>query len=96
MRVLPGNTKPTVWKQGSRPEVAFAFLANHGGGYRYSLCPKPKTYGGYLDLTEECFNKLPLEFFGSTQYIVSTGQNSETYVESLLSSLLFTPLPKVK
>ena len=90
-----------MWLKSERccqqPEVAFAFLANHGGGYRYSLCPKPKTYGGYLDLTEEGFNKLPLEFFGSTQYIVSTGQNSETYVESLLSSLLFTPLiPKVK
>ena len=37
-------------------------LANHGGGYRFSLCALPKTFGGRMDVTEECFNERPLNF----------------------------------
>ena len=35
-----------------------------GGGYRYALCPKPKTYPTkrYMDLSESCFQETTLKF----------------------------------
>eukprot|EP00040_Diaphanoeca_grandis_P018102 m.95149 g.95149 ORF g.95149 m.95149 type:complete len:334 (-) comp26789_c2_seq1:48-1049(-) len=55
------DTTPTVWKRGSIQEVAFAMLANHGGGYSYRLCPNVEG-----EVTEECFQANPLDFAGST------------------------------
>eukprot|EP00940_MAST-03C_sp_MAST-3C-sp2_P001904 g1904.t1 len=46
----------TEWKRGSFVEVAWGVRYNHGGGYQYRLCPADQ------DLTEECFQKMPLEF----------------------------------
>lgn len=62
-RNLPGNTKPAQWKAGSVVEVAWAIYANHGGGYQYRLCPLPAS-GNRMDLTESCFQKMPLRFAG--------------------------------
>jgi len=56
-RSLPGNTKPAEWTIGEDAEVAYGIEANHGGGYQYRLCPKPASN---LELTEECFAKMPL------------------------------------
>merc|ERR1719159_1980552 len=67
-RTLPGNAKPTEWVAGSQVEVEFGITANHGGGYQYRLCPKPAS-GSYMDLTEECFQSMPLRFVGDTQWI---------------------------
>jgi len=60
---LPPLFKKTVWIAGSTVEVAWAIYANHGGGYQYRLCPA----GGKI--TEQCFQKTPLEFVGDTQWI---------------------------
>jgi len=57
-KTLPEAPSGTVWKTGSEVEVAFTIQANHGGGYQYRLCPKSQP------LTEECFQKMPLEFKG--------------------------------
>lgn len=75
-RTLPGNAKPTEWSVGSQVEAEFGITANHGGGYQYRLCPKPSS-GSYLDLTEECFQQLPLGFVGDTQWIQLGGNESE-------------------
>jgi len=56
--VLPETPTGTVWKAGSKVEVAWTLQANHGGGYQYRLCPK----GSKLD--EDCFKKMPLRFTG--------------------------------
>jgi len=66
-RTLKGNTKPAVWTAGSVVEAAWGIVANHGGGYQYRLCPTPSA--GYMKLTEECFQKMPLNFSGHTQWI---------------------------
>jgi len=59
---LPG-IKPRIWKVGEAVDVAWAIVANHGGGYQYRLCPKNSPQ------TEECFQTTPLEFVGDEQYI---------------------------
>lgn len=48
-----------VWEAGSEQEVAVSVHANHGGGYSYRLCPEQNEYGR---LSEECFQKIPLDF----------------------------------
>jgi hypothetical protein len=57
---LMPSTK-VVWTAGSNVEVAWGVLANHGGGYSYRLCPKSE------QLTEECFQRMPLPFASTTQ-----------------------------
>ena len=39
-------------------QVTWSLTANHGGGYQYRLCPEGQ------NLTEECFQKMPLDFIG--------------------------------
>jgi len=56
------ETKPTLWQIGSTAEVAFAFFANHGGGYQYRLCRKG-------NISEECFQNNPLPFHGKQSWI---------------------------
>lgn len=46
----------THWKAGTYVEVAWGIRYNHGGGYQYRLCPASEP------LTEECFQRHPLEF----------------------------------
>lgn len=70
-RLLPGNSKPVEWAAGAEEEVIFGITANHGGGYSYRLCPKPAA--GYMSLTEECFQAMPLRFAGDTQWIQQGG-----------------------
>lgn len=80
-RSLKGNTKPTVWAAGSVQEVAWGIVANHGGGYSYRLCPKPSA--GYADLTEECFQQLPLRFIGETQWIQNGQYGARTAIPAV-------------
>lgn len=54
------------WKAGSIQEVSWGFTANHGGGYQYRLCPKSVNK---MDLTEECFQQMPLKFVGETSIL---------------------------
>jgi len=56
---------PYTWEMGSVQEVAFSSRANHGGGYQYRLCPLDAEGG----VTEECFQKNPLNFAGTTQWL---------------------------
>lgn len=61
-RSFPGNHAPVYWEAGKTAEVSWGFAANHGGGYSYRLCPKP---ANNMDLTEECFQRIPLNFAGT-------------------------------
>lgn len=65
---------PTVWQRGSTQEVAFGITANHGGGYSYRLCKLPT--GSSSDVSEECFQRTPLEFASDTQWLQ---YDNETY-----------------
>lgn len=60
---LPELLEKTVWVAGSEAEVAWGIAANHGGGYSYRLCPAGSP------LTEACFQKMPLDFVGTKQWI---------------------------
>lgn len=66
-KTLPENDSGTVWKTGSKVNVSWSITANHGGGYQYRLCPKSQP------LTEECFQKLPLEFTGLQSFLWGDG-----------------------
>merc|ERR1712046_302330 len=44
-------------------EVSWGIRYNHGGGYQYRLCPLGE------NLTEACFQKTPLEFDQTKQYL---------------------------
>ena len=45
-----------VWTRGGAANVTWVPVANHAGGYTYSLCPADQ------ELTEQCFAEMPLQF----------------------------------
>ena len=51
-----------VWAAGGTANVSWVSVANHAGGYTYSLCRVVSGEG----LTEECFDRLPLQFASNT------------------------------
>merc|ERR1712185_79696 len=53
----------TRWVAGTYVEVAWGPRYNHGGGYQYRLCPATEP------LTEECFQRHPLEFDRTKQVL---------------------------
>lgn len=56
-KVLPVRPTGTVWRRGGTERVRWQLTADHGGGYRYRLCPATEP------LTEACFQAHPaLEF----------------------------------
>jgi len=64
---LPKATAPAeVWTRGGTAEVAFALVANHGGGYSYRLCPADG------EVNEKCFQAYQLDFAGKGSEIVYT------------------------
>ncbi|KAK3257674.1 hypothetical protein CYMTET_33251 [Cymbomonas tetramitiformis] len=64
----------TEWIAGSVVEAGWGIQANHGGGYSYRLCKRSE------GLTEECFQRTPLDFVGDTQF-VQWGPDSSKRVE---------------
>merc|ERR1712025_229200 len=61
--------KPRVtrWKRGEPAEVFWSSGVGHRGGYAYRLC---KVYKGqYGKVTEECFQKGHLKFYGKTAWM---------------------------
>eukprot|EP00756_Hemistasia_phaeocysticola_P046860 Hpha_TRINITY_DN206_c0_g1::TRINITY_DN206_c0_g1_i1::g.83750::m.83750 len=66
--VLPPMPGGTVWTAGSSAEVAWGIRYNHGGGYQYRLCPR----GPHLNntISEECFQRMPLQFDRTKQALV--------------------------
>merc|ERR1719348_343382 len=68
----------TAWTAGQKALVGWGQIANHGGGYQYRLCKVPEE--GKSALTEECFQKLPLDFVSDMQW-VQFGEDSTTKIE---------------
>eukprot|EP00440_Ansanella_granifera_P001336 gb/GFBE01001438.1/.p1 GENE.gb/GFBE01001438.1/~~gb/GFBE01001438.1/.p1 ORF type:complete len:387 (+),score=62.44 gb/GFBE01001438.1/:1-1161(+) len=62
-KVLKPRPSGTVWKKGSLAKTRWQQTAGHGGGYQFRLCP------AQAPLTEECFQKMPLEF-GSDKHFI--------------------------
>lgn len=65
---LPKMPTGTVWKIGGEATVSWNVRNNHGGGYSYRLCPATE------ELTEECFQKYPLDFNTDKQAILLTNR----------------------
>jgi len=62
-----GEPSTTTWVRGEPAEVAWYSGAHHRGGYAYRLC---KVNNGKIwEVTEECFQKGHLNFYGSTSWI---------------------------
>lgn len=57
------ETEPTLWKKGEVVEVAWAIMANHGGGYSWRLCKKSN------NITEQCFQQNVLRFAGNVSWL---------------------------
>lgn len=57
-KVLKPRPTGTVWRRGNSELTAWYIVFNHGGGYRFRLCPANET------LTEECFQRHELDFVG--------------------------------
>ena len=64
----PGELPVTEWSAGSYQEVSWYVSANHAGGYSYRLCRMPE--GGISGVTEDCFQKIPLDFVGDKQWVM--------------------------
>jgi hypothetical protein len=60
---LPSLGSTATWKRGATAEASWAIYANHGGGYSYRICKKSD------GLTEDCFQRTPLDFVGNTTRI---------------------------
>eukprot|EP00658_Telonema_sp_P-2_P085549 TRINITY_DN977_c0_g2_i1.p1 TRINITY_DN977_c0_g2~~TRINITY_DN977_c0_g2_i1.p1 ORF type:complete len:373 (+),score=31.12 TRINITY_DN977_c0_g2_i1:132-1250(+) len=60
--VLKPGPSQARWKAGSEVETVWGLRANHGGGFQWRLCPLS------ANLTEECFQRMPLPFVGR-QYL---------------------------
>jgi len=54
--VLRPRPTGTVWRRGGTAAARWQMTAQHGGGYRFRLCPKGRA------LTEACFQEHPLDF----------------------------------
>lgn len=68
------KSKWTTWHRGEVVEAMYAINANHGGGYSYRLCKKTE------NVTEECFQRTPLQFVGSKSW-VQYGDDSSNRTE---------------
>ena len=66
-RNLPEMPSGIVWKSGELVNVSWSITANHGGGYQYRICPKSE------NLTEDCFQKTPLQFVGLQSFVWGDG-----------------------
>lgn len=90
---LPPLAEPkVVWTVGGQAEVSWTTMANHGGGYQYSLCPLVE---GEV-LTEECFQKFPLDFVDDNQtlryiYLNETSNSTEVVIDAVRVSEGTTP-----
>jgi len=63
-KVLKPTPSGVTWKTGSSVRVSWGIRYNHGGGYSYRLCKADQ------ELTEECFQKTPLQFNRSQSALV--------------------------
>jgi hypothetical protein len=71
--VLKPRDMGTVWKAGGTVNVSWYIAFNHGGGYKYRICPKSE------QLTEACFQRPEHQIeFASDEHVVqfSTGPKS--------------------
>lgn len=72
--IPPLSGVPTpVYKAGEVIEVSWGIAANHGGGYQYRLCPADE------DITEECFQKMPIPFATSQTKIYYTDGSRKSF-----------------
>lgn len=82
---LPVSQDQQWWHAGSVVEVSWSpFIANHGGGYQYRLCPADS------DLSEECFQRMPLQPATRNQYIQYHGNYGEAQTHTRIDAVHLT------
>jgi hypothetical protein len=83
-KVLPPYFSGATWSAGSVVNVSWFLQANHAGGYYFRLCPADSP------LTEECFQKTPIPFEGTTT-VIRTKSGLESVVNATMLSEGTTP-----
>ena len=68
--------------------MIWQITANHGGGYQYRLCPINE------ELTEECFQKHPLDFIKGSQYL-QWNNGSRLHIKGMSVKMIFLESTKV-
>jgi len=81
-------TEPTKWTIGDTAEVAFAIVANHGGGYSYRLCKKSQ------GVTEGCFQQNVLQFHGNKSWLHYAEAIPKSYAPGEFLDLPRVPIPR--
>lgn len=76
---LPEMPTGVVWEIGAEAEVSWQVRNNHGGGYSYRLCPASE------NLTEECFQRHPLDFQGSLSTLLFSDGSRVSYKPTLVN-----------
>ena len=79
--VLPYRPTGVVWRRGGVAKPTWFIRANHGGGYSYRLCK----YTPGVNVTEECFQKTPLDFVANGSRMVWKNGTSLAFSPTLLS-----------
>lgn len=83
--MLPSIGNQATWTPGAIVNVSWALYANHGGGYSYRLCKKPANGD---TVTEQCFQKIPLDFVGNATVIkYSDGSRPEFTIPAVTTSV---------
>ena len=78
--VLPYRPTGVTWKRGGLAKPTWYIRANHGGGYSYRLCK----YTPGVNVTEACFQKMPLDFVASGSSVVFSNGSSTPITPTLL------------
>jgi hypothetical protein len=82
---LPESQDQQWWHAGSIVRMSWSpFIANHGGGYQYRLCP------AHANLTEECFQRMPLQPATRNQYIQYKGNYGEPQTYTRIDAVHIT------
>lgn len=80
-----------IWKAGGVADVSWVSVANHAGGYQWSLCA-----AGSGQLTEECFEATPLQFANLTHqrlrymYLKNNGTITNNHTEVTVPAVRVT------
>jgi hypothetical protein len=79
-KVLKPLPSGVIWHAGSEVETTLFIKANHAGGWQFRLCKDTE------DLTEECFQRTPIPFAGTTQKLLFPSGKEETINATLVTT----------
>jgi len=80
-KVLKPRPTGTTWMAGGVANASWYIAFNHGGGYKYRICPKSE------ELTESCFQKPEHQLeFASNEHIVLFKEGPQSIPSTIVES----------